>query len=444
MATKISGLSSATNIGASDLIQVVDVNDTTMAVTGTNKKATAQVVGNNLPVVATGSTTSRKLKDRFADVVNVKDFGAAGDGIQDDTAAIKAAIDSIAAIGGQIVLPSGNYKISSSLNISSQNVFVIGSGRKATKIFQSVASAKVFNVTASYTTISSLSIEYSSQGTAGGAGINIDGAFYCAIDDIYIYKAYIGVDFINGSNSNQLTRVVCEDCTYVGISILNSVNVIASTFQILNSNTTLCSLGCIRMYGPCEGNNFFNGHTYQGAFSLTTDGPSYTMGNRPSYNKFHGVYLDASAGGALIDKTVELDFIDCWFSSRPGNGAYLNEVDGIRFTGGGAINCDQNGVLVESLAKRVIFQNFMARSNSVSSANTYSGIIFAANTTDFVVQGCTATNNIVTFGTQKHGIIVQSGTSNNYVITNNLVSGNATSGVSDGGTGVNKFVSNNF
>jgi hypothetical protein len=117
MATKISGLSSATNIGASDLIQVVDVNDTTMAVTGTNKKATAQIVGNNLPVVATGSTTSRKLKDRFADVVNVKDFGAVGDGVTDDTVAIQAAINAVPNNGGAVYLPSGRYRVTQTINV---------------------------------------------------------------------------------------------------------------------------------------------------------------------------------------------------------------------------------------------------------------------------------------------------------------------------------------
>lgn len=376
--------------------------------------------------------------------VNVVDFGAIGDGIADDTAAIQAAIDDVAPTGGQIVLPSGTFKISSPLNISSQNVFVQGSGRKATKIVQSVVSQKSFNVTAPYFAISSLSIEYASQGTSGGAAISLSGAFYSAVDDIYIYKAYIGVDFINGSNSNQLTRIVCEDCTYVGISILNSVNLMASTFQILNSSTILCSLGCIRMYGPCEGNNFFNGHTYQGAFSLTMDAPTYTMGNRPSYNKIHGVYLDASAGGALIDKTVELDFIDCWFSTRPGSGASLVQVDGVRFTGGGALNCDQNGVVVEALARRVVFKNFMARSNSVASPNTYDGIVFAQNTTDFVVQGCTMTNDTITFGTQRYGVVVLAGTSDRYVIADNLVAGNGTGGVADGGTGLNKRVANNY
>ena len=120
MAIKTSALSSATNIATTDLIQVVDVNDPTMAPTGTNKKATAQVVGNNLPVVATGSTTSRKLKDRFADTVNVKDFGAVGDGVTDDTSAIQAAIDFVSAnpIGGTLYFSDGVYLV---------NVITVGS-----------------------------------------------------------------------------------------------------------------------------------------------------------------------------------------------------------------------------------------------------------------------------------------------------------------------------
>lgn len=59
-------------------------------------------------VLAAGATQPRQLQALFADTVNVKNFGAVGNGITDDTAAIQAAIDSCTS-GGGVYIPRGVY-----------------------------------------------------------------------------------------------------------------------------------------------------------------------------------------------------------------------------------------------------------------------------------------------------------------------------------------------
>lgn len=53
-------------------------------------------------VLAIGSTTSRMLADRFAEVYNVLDFGATGDSTTDDAPAIQAAIDAARSTAGAV------------------------------------------------------------------------------------------------------------------------------------------------------------------------------------------------------------------------------------------------------------------------------------------------------------------------------------------------------
>ena len=72
-------------------------------------------LGDFAPVVAEGTTKPRMLKDRFADVVNVKDFGAVGDGVHDDTAAIRAAVALAYLNNSAILFPGGEYLLSESL-----------------------------------------------------------------------------------------------------------------------------------------------------------------------------------------------------------------------------------------------------------------------------------------------------------------------------------------
>ena len=90
-------------------------DSSTICVVATAAGSTTSV--SSASVTATGSTEARSLEDRFADVVNVKDFNATGDGTTPDDEAIQAAIDSISS--GVVIIPNGTYNLTDTINMKS-------------------------------------------------------------------------------------------------------------------------------------------------------------------------------------------------------------------------------------------------------------------------------------------------------------------------------------
>lgn len=58
---------------------------------------------------------ARTAQAKMREIVSVKDFGATGDGVADDTAEIQAAVDYLATAGGELLFPPGTYKITSQI-----------------------------------------------------------------------------------------------------------------------------------------------------------------------------------------------------------------------------------------------------------------------------------------------------------------------------------------
>lgn len=90
---------------------------------------------------------ARTVQSKLRDVVSVKDFGATGDGVTDDTAAIQEAVDTIGDIGGgTIYFPAGTYLVSNgnpsatswdndvAIWVKHDGVNLLGAGRGATVI----------------------------------------------------------------------------------------------------------------------------------------------------------------------------------------------------------------------------------------------------------------------------------------------------------------------
>jgi len=68
-------------------------------------------------IQAGAGAEARTAQAKMRDIVSVKDYGATGDGVTNDAAAIQAAIDSLSLTGGFVCFNPGTYIISTKINL---------------------------------------------------------------------------------------------------------------------------------------------------------------------------------------------------------------------------------------------------------------------------------------------------------------------------------------
>lgn len=80
---------------------------------------------------------SRSAQSKMRDTVSVKDFGAVGDGVTDDTTAVNAALTNATTTGAAVYFPAGTYQITSDINWP-ERTLIYGDGTQKTILsFQS-------------------------------------------------------------------------------------------------------------------------------------------------------------------------------------------------------------------------------------------------------------------------------------------------------------------
>jgi hypothetical protein len=197
---------------------IVDADINAAAAIATSKLA---------PVTATGSTTARSLPNRFADVVNVKDFGAIGNGVADDTAAIQAAVNSTSPFG-EVFFPEGTYKISSTITLPSSSglsgITLRGIGWGSV-IKPTSAVSIAIRVLGDVVFISNL--QFDGISTSSAAGIQFEGGlnnFAVSVTGCYFSTFANGIilltDCYNISNNNFTN---CNVSIYCADSAMNAV-----------------------------------------------------------------------------------------------------------------------------------------------------------------------------------------------------------------------------
>ena len=171
--------------------------------------------------------------------VNVKDFGAKGDGTTDDTTAIQAAIDSITT--GNVYVPSGTYKITDSISIG-DNKGIIGNSLNSSIIEfdYSTTGKPILDVSGLFITVKELQLKYSSLPPSTDTN-----AFCIAFDDfdgntawstfenIYLHQCFGGIGENSSSTANIFNNV------FVNVNIRNFTGWAFQIDNAANSGQTI-------------------------------------------------------------------------------------------------------------------------------------------------------------------------------------------------------------
>lgn len=280
----------------------------------------------NSTVVASGSTTNRPLKDRFADVINVKDFGAIGDGVADDTEAIQNALnaaavfkdtileDSMNYVQNCVFFPAGTYIISGTL--------FVGEG---TTIFGASQSSSIIKAT------------------------HIGIAIQCGNTDRYYSQINITRLSIVGNFSGDVSSYDFTTGTTVGIQFIRCVR--------------NCSISECLIFG-CSTN-------IQGISSWTLDIRNNIIQNAKAYL----IHLDNGNNVRIVKNRLD---------KSGGNGIYIEKVEGyttncLEIRDNAIQYCWESGVLLEACYQVTFSGNDFENNGRGSSTvdNRYADIYIA-------------------------------------------------------------------
>lgn len=175
---------------------------------------------------------------------NVKDYGALGDGSNDDTAAIQSAITAIPATGGKLFFPAGSFKCTGTLDFSNRrNIIVQGVG----------------GTSGGATTASLL---WTSQ-TGSGTFLNVKGTAGVLFEDMqiaYSSASFTGrvIDYRIGSGDAAYGGT--KNCLVTGLSGVATARLVDTDQAIFLTFTNSVFGGAdIAIYGKATNGSFSNG-----------------------------------------------------------------------------------------------------------------------------------------------------------------------------------------
>ncbi|GAB2564370.1 right-handed parallel beta-helix repeat-containing protein [Dyella jejuensis] len=286
-----------------------------------------------LPASATNWWTTTPTVSIGSTVLNVRNFGAMGNGVSDDTAAFQAAINALPSSGGTIVVPTGNYMINAlqGINLRSHTRLSLW-GTAYLKAIPNNADrywiVKAWNV-------NNVEIEggyfvgerTQHQGTTGqwGYDINIEGSSNVYVHDTTLSNSWGDGILVGGTGSGStvvvstgvtLNRVTSSNNRRQGLTIAPATQVYVVNSSFTDSNGTAPQAGIdiepqtqgttqqVRLENTTLSGNAGNGlevHEYVSSLALN--------GITAENNKGYGVYTDGPNGVTITNSNLSENYL---------------------------------------------------------------------------------------------------------------------------------------
>lgn len=351
-------------------------------------------------------------------------------------------------LAGEVILIDGVVEVP-------ENMEIIGGGRWGTAVCSTDLDAPVFRVVGDNVSLRGLHLSYQGTPLAGANAIEATNVNWLDLYRMWISSAWNAI-YLNGGGDHEIVGLRCYSYEDAGLLVDGAIDVNLTNFR-MSAMARPGTLGGIRLYGGVEAFTASQGDITLGAYGLTCDtNGSGARGTAPYFNRFSQVFFDSPLySPAYLRYAQHLDFVACWFASAghaPADTGYtsLTDVPGIdmehcqhvTFDGGECYGNGGNGVNHYANNKYIAYKGMRFKRNGRYRSSSRAGINVIAGATDFSVSGGLFELDADTTNyKQDVAVSVNTGASDRYVIADNLLGGTS---VSDGGSGSNKRVENNY
>jgi hypothetical protein len=357
------------------------VNDAGIVTIYLNDNGTAvvqrSIVTDAALAAATGSTllgfqqagagaVLRTVRDRLRDTINVKDFGAVGDGVANDAPAIQAAVDFASTLsnGAGVFFPAGQYRVNSTVTVEKSGVFIEGDGHGNSWVINGTTNGAAIQFGDGTNTYNRNGIYGMLFGQASGVtpvsgncGLLVTKCSNFVMDNVQTFQFPAslrdGVIYDNVTQS-YVSNIGLQACTNAAWLLRNN------TFGIFASNGR-CDTSAYGMFiRDCQGLYFTNFDNFGNSINAYNIGNSGAGDTRFFF--FTNCIGDSSGEHNWVITELEVgQFTNCWGSTQSepvtgfnGDGFFISGSNcfDLAFNNCVAVSNNRHGIHIE-LANRV-------------------------------------------------------------------------------------------